>query len=133
MRPHPVLLAIPVAWVFACGDATQPTPPQVAPPVFQTLFSDDVPAGAAAWTACTEADYNYVIDPHFDSLVSTFADPDTAFTDQCGDLDFDNRTRSVTTVYSIIPGSPSEAPGSTGGGGPGWPMTARGCGRKSGR
>ena len=60
-----------------------------------------VPHGAAAWTSCTETEGNYAIDPHFDgNPATTFVDPFPGLVNRCGDLVFDNRVRSFTTIYA---------------------------------
>jgi hypothetical protein len=105
-------LAVPVACVFACGDATQPAPFSAAPS--QPVFSVTVPYGVAAHTSCTQDSGNYVIDPHFDPNyfpVTTFADTGfPSLAGQCGDLVFNNRTRSVTTIYATHADLPGESP-----------------------
>jgi len=105
-------LAVPVACVFACGDATQPAPPPavpVTPPAFAT-----VPAGAAAYTPCAETQGNYITDPHFDPNyypATTFVDTGyPSLANQCGDLVFQNRVRWFTTIYATNASLPSENP-----------------------
>lgn len=107
-----LLLVVPVACVFACGDATQPAPSPA--PFTIPVFSVSVPHGAAVWTSCTEAEGNYATDPHFDPTfypATTFVDTGfPSLANQCGALDFDNRVRSFTTIYATSYTLPAENP-----------------------
>jgi hypothetical protein len=70
-----------------------------------------VPSGAPAWTTCVtglDGWVNYMADPHFaaNDSMSGYPLPYTVFADaeeppnQCGDLDFNDRTRSFRSWYA---------------------------------
>jgi hypothetical protein len=96
IRSSPPLVALAFA-LAGCGGDAGLAPPAATTPRFS------IQAGGASALACDEH-VNWAIDgPHFNPAPTlTFSDPIGALAGQCGNLSFDDRTRSVTVTFRPV-------------------------------
>jgi len=101
-----LLLAVPVACVFGCGDATQPALPPVTSPPLIFASTQAIPDSGVAFTLCLPAGgyANIDVEPagggHFDTLSVVHRDTAGNTVTQCGNLTFADQVHTFSATFA---------------------------------